>query len=97
MKEFITNDLVITPNFLEDQHLQLIIGGKVVMTICEPAGPGDQSQVCVWYGDGLDDNDDEAEPVRRFYTHHYLDVKRCWDEAVKHAYRMTILDHMQEG
>ena len=99
MKQFITTDMIITPVFDEmaEQHLTLMMKGAPIFTVCEPSGPGDQSQFCVWYGDGLDEMDEEAEPIRRFYTKDYGDVKRCFDEAVKLAYRFAILDHMKEG
>lgn len=75
-----------------DSTLQILFGDVVLATVSEPCGPGDKSKYCVWKGTGLDDEDEEMEPVMTFRTVDFLDdsadkmVERCWRAAVRSAY-----------
>lgn len=88
MTEFNTSDFVLSAEFVEgvDFHLQIRLGNVVLATVCEPCGPGFQSEFCVWDGDGLDEDDEETTPLKRFYTSHTLNVNKMWKEAVAYAY-----------
>jgi len=81
------SDFVLTAQFVEDHHLQICLGDKVLATVCEPAGNGFQSEFAVWDGDGMDpETDEETRPLKRFYTKDTQDVNRTWREAVAYAY-----------
>ena len=77
---------------MDERHLQIMFKDKVLVTVCEPSGPGDQSRFGVWIGDGLDDNDEEAEPESTFFTHHFMDVNGCWKAAVRRAYELAAIE-----
>lgn len=71
---------------MDTHHLQVRFGDIVLMTVCEPAGPGDGSSFGVWDGDGTNDDDSDADPVLIYYTRDFPDVNACWKAAVRSAY-----------
>ena len=76
-----------------EDFYQILFGDKVLATVSEPCGPGNQSEFAVYRGTGLDEeSDEEAVPVMRFKTVDFKhgdrdkDIEACWRAAVRSAY-----------
>lgn len=89
----LTNPLRIETILSDDGYLSIMLNGVPIGTIGEPSGPGDKSVFCVWEGTGLDEDDEEAEPIARIFTKNYVDVNIAWEEIVRMGCRMILIDH----
>lgn len=76
---------------MDDRHVNICLGNKILATVCEPSGPGGGMVYGVWIGDGLNENDEEATPIKLFHSYnHQLDGDRAWLAAVKCAYQLAL-------
>lgn len=79
---------------MEDGYIRIKVNGHIVGTIGEPAGPGDQSEFCVWEGDGMHpETDEEAEPIARIFSKNFEDVNAAWNEIVHRGHRIILQDY----